>query len=183
MSVLTVEQTRELLETAWYHDRELIPYFSIGVFAGLRPDSELLRLDWKDVNFEEKWIRVGFGNKTDTKRFVPMEANLLAWLGEWKDAEGAIVPTNLVKRRRYVVRGKYQMPEGTPQKEWKPLASWSQRDIMRHSYGSYLDAKYKDRNMVKENMGHSNFKTYEQHYRRAIAPEDAKNFWAIVPPV
>lgn len=52
---------------------------------------------------------------------------------------------------------------------------------MRHSYGSNLEAKYKDRNLVKENMGHTNFATYEQHYRNARTPKQAEEFWGIYP--
>jgi len=57
-----------------------------------------------------------------------------------------------------------------------------QRDIMRYSDGSYLDAKYQDRNMVKENMGHSDFKTYEQDYRKALTLKQGEEFWSIFPP-
>ncbi len=182
VSILTVRQTEKILHTAWEHDREMVPYFALGIFAGLRPDSELFPLEWKDVNFEEKWIRVAFGNKTDTKRFVPIEDNLLQWLKPWTKATGGICPHNLIKRRRAIVRGKYQAPANAPEKDWEEIASWKQRDIMRHSYGSYLDGQYRDRNMVKENMGHTNFKTYNQHYRRAVTPKQAKTFWSIVPP-
>ena len=56
------------------------------------------------------------------------------------------------------------------------------RDITRHTYGSYLEAKYRDRNVVKENMGHTSFKTYEQHYRNARSPQEGERFWSIVPP-
>ena len=183
VSILTPKQTKLLLDTAWEHDRDMVPYFAIGIFAGLRPDCELEPLQWEDVNFEEGWIRVHFGNKTDTKRFVPIEDNLMAWLEPWKKAKGAVCPSNLTKRRRYVVRGKYQSPQGTPENKWKPIASWKQRDIMRHSYGSYLDAQYQDRNMIKANMGHTDFKTYEQHYRRAVTPKQGGEFWSIMPPL
>lgn len=182
VSILMPDQVRLLLETTWEYDRDMIPYFAIGMFAGLRPSSELEVLQWEDVNFEEKWIRVQFGNKTDTKRFVPIEDNLAAWLAPWKHATGAVCPVGFVKRRRVIVRGKYLSPAGTPASEWKPVASWSKRDVMRHSYGSYLDAKYRDRNMVKENMGHTDFKTYDQHYRRALTPKQGEEFWSIMPP-
>ena len=160
----------------------MVPYFVIGIFAGLRPTSELEVLRWEDVNFQEGWIRGHFGNKTDTKRFVPIEANLASWLAPWNKAKGKICPPNTTKRRRDIVRGKFQAMHGAPVTEWQPIASWAQRDIMRHSYGSYLDAKYQDRNMVKENMGHIDFKTYDQHYRRALTSKDGESFWAIESP-
>ncbi len=182
VAILSTSQVEEILLTAWNHDREMTPYFAIGIFAGLRPNSELESLDWSDVNFEESWIRVDFGNKTDTKRFVPMEVNLKRWLEPWSEAQGLVTPSNYVKRRRYIVRGKYQSPPGSSEAKWSEIASWAQRDIMRHSYGSYLDGLYRDRNLVKETMGHTNFRTYDQHYRRAVSPEEAAAFWGIVPP-
>lgn len=181
VAILEAEQARTIMQTAWEHDRDMVPYFAVAMFAGLRPESELATLRWEDVNFEERWIRVHFGNKTDTKRFVPMEDNLMAWLEPWKEATGSIIPKNLTKRRRYVVRGKYQSPPRTKAANWTPIADWSLRDLARHSYGSYLDGKYRDRNMVKENMGHTDFDTYEQHYRNARTPKQAAAYWSIMP--
>lgn len=183
VSILTAEQARLILHDAFENDRELVPYFAIGMFAGLRPQSELESLTWEDINFEEKWIRVGFGNKTDTKRFVPIEDNLLNWLRPWTLARGKVCAvTNLVSRRRAITRGKYRVDSNSSERDWVEIASWKQRDIMRHSYGSYLEAKYRDRNIVKENMGHTDFKTYEQHYRNARTPKQASEYWEIIPP-
>jgi hypothetical protein len=36
--------------------------------------------------------------------------------------------------------------------------------------------------MVKENMGHADFRTYEQHYWNARLPQEAEAFWRILPP-
>ena len=136
--VFEVSEARSLMNVAWRFDREMVPYFAIAMFAGLRPDSELMNLRWEDINFEEGWIRVNFGNKTDTKRVVPIEDNLFAWLDDWKEATGKIVPTNITRRFRYVVRGKYKSPPKSKEAEWTPIVKWA-RDITRHSYGSYLE--------------------------------------------
>lgn len=188
VAVYAVEQVKALLDCAWKHDREMVPYFAIAVFAGLRPDvhSEITKLTWEDVDFETKQIRVGksFDNKTATRRYVPMEDALLAWLAPWKGASGPVVPSNLVKRRRYLTRGKYQSPPKTPTSEWKELVPNGEeaRDITRHTYGSYLEGKYRDRNMVMANMGHLDTTTYEQHYRNARSPQEAEAFWNLRPP-
>lgn len=186
--VYAVEEVRILMDCAWEHDRELVPYFAIAIFAGLRPDenSEITALDWSDVNLEEGWIRVAanFDNKTETKRFVHIESNLRLWLEPWSGRNGPVVPPNLRSRRRWLTRGKYQCPPGTPPSKWKQLVPFGSevRDITRHTYGSYLEAKYKDRNRVKESMGHTDFRTYEQHYRNARSPREAEEFWSIAPP-
>ena len=187
--VYAVEQVQTLMSAAWEFDRELVPFFAIAIFAGLRPghkDSEIRNLKWEDVNFGERWIRVAtnFDNKTGTKRFVPIEDNLLLWLQPWVKSKKPVLPVNFVRRRRALVRGKYQSPSGTPEEKWQELVPFGEevRDITRHTYGSYLDAKYRDRNMVMANMGHTNFKTYEQHYKNARSPQEADRFWGIVPP-
>lgn len=189
VAVYSVSQVQKLMNCAWEHDREMVPFFSLLVFAGLRPDqrsSEIKNIEWEDVNFEERWIRVArnFDNKTQTKRFVKMEDNLHAWLLPWRGSKGRIMPPNVVKRRRYITRGKYQSPSSTPEKDWSELVPYglNVRDITRHTYGSYLEAKYRDRNIVKENMGHTDFTTYEQHYRNARSPTEAEAFWSIYPP-
>lgn len=185
-AVYEVDEVSRLMACAWEHDRDLVPYFAIAVFAGLRPESEISRLRWEDINFEEKWIRVGtnFDNKTGTRRYVPIEENLLEWLKPWRNERGSVVPSNLRNRKRWLLRGKYQAPKDTPPEKWKSLVPCGQetRDISRHTYGSYLDAKVCDRNVVKENMGHTNFTTYEQHYRNARSPQEAERFWNIRPP-
>jgi len=187
-AIYTVEQVEKLLRCAWDHDRELVPYFAIAIFAGLRPDvgSEICSLSWTDVNFEERWIRVGasFDNKTRTKRYVGMAENLARWLAPWKGAEGPVVPRNLTNRRRWIVRGKYQAKEGSPESEWKELvpSGSDYRDVTRHTYGSYLDAQCKDPNIVMKSMGHASFSTYEQHYKNARTAKEAEEFWSLMPP-
>ncbi|MCB1092943.1 MAG: site-specific integrase [Verrucomicrobiae bacterium] len=184
--VYTVDQVRSVMNCAWEFDRELVPFFAIAIFAGLRPDEngEISRLTWGDVDFESNEIRVGFGNKTGTKRFVEMESNLREWLLPWKGRVGPVMPTNFRQRRRNITRGKYQAEEGAPESEWKELVPYGPevRDITRHTYGSYFEAAFRDPNRLKKNMGHADFSTYEQHYRNARPRQEAEKFWNIRPP-
>ncbi|MEM7602434.1 MAG: tyrosine-type recombinase/integrase [Verrucomicrobiota bacterium] len=186
--VYSIEQITALMNCTWEHDHEMVPFFGIAIFAGLRPGSELLKLQWEDVNFEKRWIRVAaeFDNKTQTRRFVPLEENLLAWLKPWEKAVGPVVPkVNFTKRRRWITRGKYQSAPGTSEDQWTEVAPYGDhvRDISRHTYGSYTDSIYGDRNKIKEWMGHTTFKTYDQHYRNARSPEEGQAFLEIFPPV
>lgn len=186
-AVYTPDQVRKLMNCAWEHDRDLVPFFAIAIFAGLRPDEkgEIARLQWEDVNFEEKWIRVTFKeNKTNAQRFVRLEANLAEWLKPWKGSKGSVLPTNFRSRRRAVTRGKYQAKEGASEEEWKELVPYGShvRDITRHTYGSYFDAMFRNRDLLKEHMGHADFQTYDQHYRNARTKKEAEEFWNIRPP-
>ena len=80
VAVYSVEQVEAIMNAAWEHDREMVPFFALAIFAGLRPDEngEIANLVWEDAQFDQGWIRVGanFENKTETKRFVPLEENL-----------------------------------------------------------------------------------------------------------
>jgi len=57
--VYKTDEVRRRLDCAWTHGRELVPYFAIAIFARVRPESAIERLQWDDVNFEEGWIRAG----------------------------------------------------------------------------------------------------------------------------
>jgi len=168
--VATVEEVKNLLSEAQSNDPQLVPWFAIAFFSGLRPESELGKLDWADINFEEKWIRVGFGNKTDTKRFVDLSDNLTLWLKPYKKSKGRIQQTNHRKRKDKIS---------------KNIITWC-RDISRHSYGSYLEAQARaegkdSKSVVLANMGHHTTQTYEQHYRNARTGKEAAKYWAITP--
>lgn len=187
--VYTIDEIEALLNCAWEHDQELIPFYAIAIFAGLRPDSELKKLRWEDVEFDKGWIRVAadFDNKTETKRFVPIPDNLAAWLEPWRQAKGGICSdlTNFDKRRRYLVRGRYQADEGVPEKEWVDLVpnGAALRDLTRHTFGSYMDvATGHDRDRICEWMGHGDYRTYNQHYRNSRSEGEGKRFLQILPP-
>ncbi|MFT6178304.1 MAG: integrase [Akkermansiaceae bacterium] len=170
VKIASNDETRNLLNRAMEEDPDLVPWFAIAFFAGLRPQSELGKLDWSDINFEEKWIRVGFGNKTDTKRFVDLSETLVEWLKPFKRSKGPVQQPNHRKRKDQLVEG---------------VLSWA-RDITRHTYGSNLEAHArageKDaKSHVLANMGHSVLQTFEQHYRNARTAKQAQEYWAISP--
>jgi integrase len=170
VAVASPEEVSNLLNHTLVEDSEMLPWFATAFFAGLRPGSELGKLDWSDINFDEKWIRVGFGNKTDTKRFVDLSDTLAAWLKPFAKAQGKIIQTNHRKRKDKLVKG---------------ILKW-ERDISRHSYGSYLEAQARadgkdSKAIVLQNMGHTMAQTFDQHYRNARTAKQAAKFWGIVP--
>lgn len=171
VTIASLEEVSELLARTWKEDPEMTPWFAIAFFSGLRPGSELAKLNWSDINFDEKWIRVGFGNKTDTKRFVDLSDTLAAWLKPFAKTQGRITQTNHRKRKDKLVAG---------------ILSW-ERDISRHTYGSYLEAQARadgkdSKAIVLQNMGHTMAQTFDQHYRNARTAKQAKSFWEIMPP-
>jgi integrase len=89
--ILTVEQTTRLLKRA---QPEILPALVFGLFAGLRPESEVWHLDWSNVDFESRLIDVGKSKLTTARnRFVHMTDNLVAWLLPHRQPCGPVSPT------------------------------------------------------------------------------------------
>ena len=136
------------------------------LFAGLRPE-EVARLEWCDIDFESRNIRVPASkSKTNTLRNVHIEDNLMAWLDPYSDLIGKVRALNW-KRKATLVR--------------KKVGIGSEKDILRHSYGSYWLAANGDNATLQSYMGHAHVTTYFDHYHHAVRKKDALGFWAIMP--
>ena len=86
--ILTNPQVTALLNAAVETDLELLPYQLLCVFAGIRP-KEVERLEWSNVNLEEKFIEVPEEvSKTGVRRIVDMEPLLIRWLNFYIRAGG-----------------------------------------------------------------------------------------------
>ena len=85
-------QTTKMLHLALENDLELLPFLVFGFFAGIRPDGELLELEWTDVKDTEIVIRPEV-SKTNRRRFIDLSDNAKAWLtayaeGRYYDGQG-----------------------------------------------------------------------------------------------
>jgi integrase len=137
---------------------------AIGAFAGLR-SSEIMRLDWSEVNLERNFILVrGMKTKTAARRLVPVSETLKAWLLPYAKTEGAVLP--MTENRVDELLRKPGMPR-------KPNA-------FRHSYISYRLAQINDAPKVAMESGNSP-KMIFRHYRELVAPEDVKVWLGILP--
>lgn len=69
-----------------------IPFAVIGAFAGCR-GAEIHRLDWKDIDLEERHITVESSkSKTGKRRVVPISDNLYAYLSPYAQKSGWVCP-------------------------------------------------------------------------------------------
>jgi integrase len=163
VEVLSVEDARRLLATS---SPELLPYWSIGLFAGLRP-SEIRHLRWSnDVDFEDALITVR-STKTGRKRFVKMQPVLLEWLKQCRRQDGKVVsPVNFRK-------------QCAADKAAAGLSDWPV-NALRHSFGSYHLAQFGDINALAVQMGNSP-EMIERHYRKAVTPKEAHRYWQVKP--
>jgi len=187
VTIFDVKQAARILEAADKSEsRELVlPYAAVCLFAGLRPNSEAEALRWEDIHFATGDIHVrAETSKTREERFVPMEANLIAWLERCPIRHpGAIIGASHGRFREAweAVKRTAGYKVGTePEDGWPALAQDWPADAMRHTYASMWLAIHKSRAELSERMGNSEA-TIKSHYRRAIREDMAKSFWAIMP--
>lgn len=147
---------------------ELIPWLGLGCFAGLRPE-ESERLIWEEIDFERGHIDLPASkSKTRERRLIPMCDILVAWLSRCQQKEGAVKPRNFVRKRR-------ALTEAMGWDRWP-------KDVLRHSFGSYHLAKFKNAALTAEIMGHKNARMLYKHYRDVIKNDaDVEAYWLAVP--
>ena len=161
--ILSVEQTARLLESA---SPEILPYIAIGAFAGLRA-SELERLDWRDIDFEENEIAVNSESKTG-ERHVDVLPNLREWLLPLRKHTGKITPENF--RRHF-----------DEAREAAGVLPWPS-NALRHSFGSYHLKHFGNDAQTRLQMGHWRDSTVLfANYRRAVTRGNAERYWTIRP--
>ncbi|MEI8235186.1 MAG: hypothetical protein WCH57_10945 [Verrucomicrobiota bacterium] len=164
IGILTVAETARLLECA---DAETLPYWVIGAFAGLR-SAEIERLDWSEVDFDAGLIEVKASKaKTASRRLVTMQPNLKAWLAPYRKHRGSVCPIGLRKKLE-ADRDKAGL-----RKDWP-------NNALRHSFGSYHLAQFKDAAALALQMGNSPAMIFK-HYRELVKPKEAERYWQIKP--
>jgi len=171
ITVLSPDEVMRLLSECIQRDPELLGYYVLGLFAGIRPTDELQKLQWQHVfagDGDQIYIP-GEVSKTGRDRYIPVEPTLTSWLRYIAPPQvGAVTPLrNHVLRRRAVQRAAGIKP-------------WPQ-DVMRHSYASYWMTLHRDEDRCRDAMGHSTKDMLVKHYRKHTTEADARAFWEIAP--
>jgi len=127
VQVFTPEEMSKLLNAA---QGSQIVALAICGFAGVRSE-ELKRLQWENINFEERHIVVpDTVAKCEERRIVPLSVNLCAWLLPLRRSSGPVCPfSNLA-----IVFSRTAKRAGI---KWK-------RNGLRHSFISYRTAHTKN---------------------------------------
>jgi integrase len=163
--ILSVEQASALLVNA---DSEILPYFAVGLFAGLRR-AELERLDWTEIDFESGLIEVKAEKaKTAMRRFVTILPNLREWLLPLRKLKGNVTPSEGVRR----LFDSSRIAAGI--KEWPDNA-------LRHSFASYHLAAFKNAASTALELGHHDARMTFAHYRELVKPKEAARYWSLRP--
>jgi integrase len=177
--ILSVDEARALLESA---PDDFVAAIAIALFAGLRPESELMRLDWSQVDLGSRLIDVASTKNSASHRYVKIAGNLIAWLRPLRRDSGALCPkgdayySQLQKTRCSAAR-KLESA-GVPHPS---LDDWPQ-DAMRHTFASMHYAKWKNAAVTAEQMGHANgLRIFFRHYRNRVKEVEARAFWRLAP--
>ena len=163
VKVFTVDEASRLLPHA--NKYGLLPYVSIGLFAGLRA-AELKRLDWSAVKLSEQSIIVGSTvAKKRGQRVVDINDTLAAWLAPYAELSGPVTPRNLESRLQNLAE--------TAKVTWK-------KNGLRHSFCSYHLAMFGDAIKTAYQTGNS-VDMIHKHYKALVIKADAERFWALRP--
>ena len=177
VSVLSSVQARRLMMLCRESFPDLIIYHAVSLFAGLRP-GEASQLKWEDVNTEEQQITVySRTSKVRRTRRVQINETLKKWLVSYKGTRiGHILNPKSSRRRLEKLRAflGYKIRGNNPNAE-----EWPQ-DVMRHSFGSYWLAKYKNKQELSLEMGNTP-KVIDEHYIKSLPNSEVNAYWSIIP--
>lgn len=170
-SEITIYSPRDLQKILAICPNDLLPAIVIAAFTGMR-STEIFRLDWSDVKRNLGVIEVKAKKaKTQSRRPVPINAALKAWLRDFKATEGKVAP-------------EYQRLNNFTRKFsalCKKVNVTPQRNGFRHSFASYQLMILQSADRVALDMGTSKEKIFA-NYRDVVTKQDAKAWFAIRPP-
>jgi integrase len=175
VETVSVDHVSKMLGHALENDLELLPFLVLGFFCGIRPDGELQKLLWTDVDLTDAIVTIRPAvSKTRRRRFIELSENAKAWLEQYQLRGGS--------RERLVVRYSPQQlrTRRRANREAAGITNWPQQG-MRHSFCSYWLAQHGDVNKLVLLTGHDDPDTMWRHYHRGTKKTDAEKFWAIKP--
>ncbi len=156
-------EVERILRAAERTDPEMVGYGAVGYLAGLRPESEMERL--QPAGIREIIIRVELWNKTRRRRDVMIRPALAAWLEKWQALGVPLCPGNTKKRWAKI----------------RKVAGFKDRqhDVMRHTFVSAHYELFGELETVKQ-AGHS---AQELHasYRDLMTKQEAESVFSVLP--
>jgi integrase len=173
--IFTPGELRELFTSA---PAPLVPWLVFGGYCGLR-SAEILRLEWRDVNLNRRFVEVRAINaKTAQRRLVPLCDAAVAWLTPHAGSEGRVAchqRDNWFYFTLAAAVNQARRKQGNKNKFlWK-------RNGLRHSFCSYRLAVTQDAAKTSLEAGNSPQMIF-RHYRELTTEDEAKEWFAILPP-
>ena len=144
----------------------LLPLLLLGAFAGLR-SAEIERLDWAKVNLTTGYITLDASiAKTNSRRLVPITANLKAWLMTCRKDAGLVC--NIART-----------PDAIRRLATRAGITWK-HNALRHSFISYRVAATQNVAQVALEAGNSP-RVIFSNYLELVTPAQAAEWFAITP--
>jgi integrase len=164
-----VPTTKKLLRYVAENEKDLIGYYALLTFAGLRP-SEGARVQWQDYNWKtsELYVRKG---KTNARHVIlePVAVDWMKWHRDNTPHDKLFIDLCSLENREKAVR------EAVLNGEWV-------QDGLRHGFGTYYKSKIKDIGRVADYMGNA-ADMVKRHYARTIPADECSEFWSLTPAV
>lgn len=164
-SILSLAECKAILSAAEAHKGGMLaPYAAVCLFGGMRP-TEAARLDWQQVNLNDREILLGqHQTKTKKSRVVKICSTLAAWLKAYKGKP--FYPANWRKEFDAV-------------KNMAGLKAWTP-DAMRHTAISHFFRQSGSYGFTAEQFGNSEA-IIKNHYQGRVSSEDTKAFYRLLP--
>jgi len=161
------EETKQLLRYVVEHDKDLIGYYALLAFAGLRP-SEGARVQWQDYTLKTNELYVRRGKTL--ARHITLEPVAQEWIEYHRNNTPQGMPfvnlSSLENREKAIRKAVFN-------------GKWHQ-DGLRHGFATYYKAKTKNVAVVADYMGNS-AGIVKRHYARTIPKEEWEAFWQLTP--
>jgi integrase len=153
----------------------LIPFLAMAGFAGIRRSEPSENnaggqaLRWDDISWQKRLITVRHevakqtSRKMGNRRFIPMEAALLHWLGPYRKEEGLLIPMVDSALRRRMKKLRLASKVNPP------------NNAIRHSYASYWLAHSSKEGLGEpsKRMGNSEA-VCKRHYLETLTREEGE---------
>lgn len=167
--ILTVAESRMLLECVSREHPKRLAYFVLCLLAGVRP-IEATRLTREKIDLVRGTIRVDSDvSKVRTLRYIHLMPAAAAYLKLALEIHDALLPISRATQKRWVRDMRDRMK----------FAAWPS-DILRKTFASYLISEWQDAARVSLEMGNSPG-VLLRFYRELVTREQAEEFWSIRP--
>ena len=158
--ILTVAECRRLIQSARAIDPDMLPYFALALFSGVRPD-ECARLTKKDIDLKRGQIVIsGEVSKTRNQRIITLLPPAERIFKKYTFGKFAV---NFRRRRTAI-------------KKHAKIKKWP-NDVLRHTAASHFYNIYGMDEATKQ-LGHS-AAIMLKHYRQMISKEETEEWMNI----
>jgi integrase len=174
-AILTVGEAKRLLCTAMLPEfKELLPATVLQLFCGGLRSAEVERLDWRDIDLENKKLEVlpatGKNRRDGDWRTPVIPDNAIEFLFLHPNRKGPVAPGRFPFKQT-------AMHKAAGFKKWEITHD----NAKRHSFGSY-GCKLHGKEWVEDQMGHNTGATFLKFYRNArVTKQDAEQYFDIRP--